>query len=57
MRRALATSEAVTLLPQDQDSRQSLVRVLDDRDGLAAPILPAALAKQIDDIVSEVYCQ
>lgn len=53
MRRTPATSEATALLPQDQDSRQSLVRVFDDRDGLAAPILPTALGKQINDIVSE----
>lgn len=53
MRRAPATAEAAPLLPQDQDSRQSLVRVFDDRDGLAAPILPAILARQIEDIVSE----
>jgi hypothetical protein len=53
MRLAPATAEAAPLLPQDQDSRQSLVRVFDDRDGLAAPILPAVLARQIEDIVSE----
>lgn len=53
MRRAPAAVEAAPLLPQDQDSRQSLVRVFDDRDGLAAPILPAPLLRQIEDIVSE----
>lgn len=53
MRRAPSTAEAAPLLPQDQDSRQSLVRVFDDRDGLAAPILPASLARQIEDVVSE----
>lgn len=41
------------LLPQDADSRQSLVRVFDDRDGLAPPILPADLINQIDGIVLE----
>ena len=53
MRRAPIEADAAALLPQDQDSRQSLVRVFDDREGLAAPILPAALARQIEDIVSE----
>lgn len=41
------------LLPQDADSRQSLVRVFDDRDGLAPPILPIELINQIDGIVLE----
>lgn len=53
MRKGATPLVAQPLLPQDQDTRQSLVRVFDDRDGLAAPILPAALAKQIDDIVRE----
>jgi hypothetical protein len=53
MRRGQTVADAQPLLPQDQDTRQSLVRVFDDRDGLDAPILPAALSQQIDDIVRE----
>lgn len=53
MRRGPAPADAQPLLPQDQDTRQSLVRVFDDREGLAAPILPEDLSKQIDDIVRE----
>lgn len=33
--------------------RPSLVRVFDDREGLKPPILPAGVARQIDDIVRE----
>ncbi len=40
-------------LPLDQDSRLSLIRVFDDRGGIAAPILPADLSGKIDDIVGE----
>lgn len=40
-------------LPLDQDSRLSLIRVFDDRGGIAAPILPADLSRKIDDIVGE----
>lgn len=53
MRRTNAGMEAHGQLPLDQDSRLSLIRVFDDRDGIAAPILPADLARKIDDIVGE----
>lgn len=53
MRRTSAATDAQSQLPQDQDSRLSLIRVFDDRDGIAAPILPADLARKIDDIVGE----
>lgn len=53
MRRGAVDLEAPELLPQDADSRQSLIRVFDDRDGLAAPILPSELITQIDGIVVE----
>lgn len=53
MRRADAGLTAQSQFPLDQDSRLSLIRVFDDREGIAAPILPIDLARKIDDIVGE----
>lgn len=53
MRRADAGFSTQSQLPLDQDSRLSLIRVFDDRKGIAAPILPIDLARKIDDIVDE----
>jgi MoxR-like ATPase len=53
MRKGLPEIDLPDLLPQDADSRQSLVRVFDDRDGLTVPILPTDLISQIDGIVLE----
>lgn len=40
-------------LPVDVDSKLSLIRVFDDRNNVASPILPQALLGQIDDVVRE----
>jgi hypothetical protein len=40
-------------LPKDADSRLSLIRIFDDRKGIAAPLLEQPLFKQIDAIVRE----
>lgn len=42
-----------TALPIDGDSRLALIRVFDDRAGLAAPILPTKIKEALDSIVKE----
>lgn len=52
MRRGLSDTPAHDF-PVDVDSKLSLIRVFDDRDNAAKPILPAPLLGQIDGIVRE----
>jgi hypothetical protein len=52
LRRGMAMPEPSTM-PVDSDSRQSLILVFDDLDGLAAPLLPDALFARIKSIVRE----
>ncbi|MDP2368103.1 AAA family ATPase [Rhodoferax sp.] len=40
-------------MPVDADSRQSLIRVFDDRGGLPPPLLPLALLTQIQSLARE----
>lgn len=42
-----------TALPIDGDSRLALIRVFDDRAGLAAPILPTKIKEALDSVVKE----
>jgi len=50
LRRGLSMPEPSTM-PVDADSRQSLIRVFDDLDGMPAPLLPDALFVQIQSLV------
>lgn len=52
LRRGLSMPEPSTM-PVDADSRQSLIRVFDDLDGMPAPLLPDALFVQIQSLVRE----
>ncbi len=53
LRRNVANRDVGHALPVDADSRMPLIRVFDDLGGLEAPILPAPLFGQIQDIVRE----
>jgi len=48
-----AGAEAPTELPVDADSKFSLIRVFDDRAGLAEPLLPDFVRNQLGAIISE----
>ena len=52
MRRGIS-QQSVQDFPVDVDSKMSLIRVFDDRDGAAKPILSESLFGQIDGIVRE----
>ncbi len=52
LRRGMVMPEPSTM-PVDADSRQSLIRVFDDLDGMPAPLLPDALFVQIQSLVRE----
>ena len=47
------TAGPAAALPVDSDSRMSLIRVFDDRQGLEEPLLPAGLLRHINGIVRE----
>lgn len=56
LRRGMTTPEPSTM-PVDADSRQSLIRVFDDLDGIPAPLLPDALFVQIRSLVRERHAR
>ncbi len=54
LRRGVSVSDdREILLPVDGDSRLPLIRVFDDREGLAAPILPVGVGDAIRAIIHE----
>src|SRR5690349_3460202 len=54
LRRAeLPPSAELHDVPKDADSRLSLIRIFDDRDGIAPPLLAEPLFGQLDAIVRE----
>ncbi len=53
LRRVEQPSHDPTDMPKDADSRLSLIRIFDDREGIAAPLLDEPLFKRIDAIVRE----
>jgi ATPase family associated with various cellular activities (AAA) len=52
LRRGISMPEPSSM-PVDADSRQSLILVFDDLDGMSAPLLPDALFVQIQSLVRE----
>ncbi|HEY3489825.1 MAG TPA: ATP-binding protein [Candidatus Deferrimicrobiaceae bacterium] len=52
-RGALAGNVASDAAPVDGDSQLALIRVFDDREGLAPPLLPVGLLRQIQAIINE----
>ena len=52
LRRGMIVPEPSTM-PVDADSRQSLIRVFDDLEGMPAPLLPDELFVQIQSLVRE----
>jgi DNA polymerase III delta prime subunit len=52
LRRETSMPEPSTM-PVDADSRQSLIRVFDDLDGISSPLLPDALFVRIQSLVRE----
>lgn len=52
-RGASIMEDSEAALPVDGDSRLALIRVFDDRDGLAAPILPASVYDSIKAVIQE----
>ncbi len=53
LRRGASPVTGETSLPVDGDSRLALIRVFDDRKGLAAPILPPSVQDAIGAIIQE----
>jgi anti-sigma factor RsiW len=53
LRRGPMSPAAAADLPVDQETRQSLIRVFNDLDGLGAPLLPTELLTQLQAIVHE----
>lgn len=50
---SIASESIENALPVDGDSRLSLIRVFDDRNGLAVPLLSVGLLHSIDSIIKE----
>lgn len=53
LRRGTMPASTTSDLPVDLDTRQSLIRVFDDRMGLPAPLLPVELMTKLRSIVRE----
>ncbi|WP_281810489.1 ATP-binding protein [Limnohabitans sp. MORI2] len=52
LRRSMAVSDS-SAMPMDADSRQSLIRVFDDLDGISEPLLPDALFAHVQSLIRE----